>query len=158
MVKPSKLRKGNARTTWTRLEVGPAASLTPADSGDAGAALGAELYVYHTVLGQPRGLVMDHALWGDDQTEGEVASFLKSQGVAYEYIENEEKLLARVVGDLEQGKVIGWHQGRFEWGPRALGNRSILADPRRPEMKDTVNVKIKFREPYRPFAPSVLAD
>ena len=127
-------------------------------AGDAGAALGAALYAYHMVLGRPRGLVMEHAQWGDEQTESEVSSFLNSQGMAYEYIEDEERLFDRVVSDLEQGKVIGWHQGRFEWGPRALGNRSILADPRRPEMKDIVNVKIKFREPYRPFAPSVLAD
>jgi carbamoyltransferase len=72
--------------------------------------------------------------------------------------DNEEALLARVVDLLCEGKVVGWFQGRFEWGPRALGNRSILADPRRPEMKDIVNTKIKFREPYRPFAPSVLVD
>ena len=63
-----------------------------------------------------------------------------------------------MVDRLKSGKVIGWYQGRFEWGPRALGNRSIIADPRNPEMKDIVNAKIKFREPYRPFAPSVLAE
>jgi carbamoyltransferase len=72
--------------------------------------------------------------------------------------DNEEKLIERVVDRLQNGKVIGWFQGRFEWGPRALGNRSILADPRRADMKDLVNVKIKFREPFRPFAPSVLAE
>lgn len=127
-------------------------------AGDAGAALGAALYVYHMVLGQPRKLVMEHAQWGDEQTESEVFSFLNAQGMAYEYFEEEDKLFSRVVRDLEQGKVVGWHQGRFEWGPRALGNRSILADPRRAEMKDIVNVKIKFREPYRPFAPSILVD
>jgi carbamoyltransferase len=67
-------------------------------------------------------------------------------------------VLDRTVEALVNGKVIGWYQGRFEWGPRALGNRSILADPRREEMKDVVNTKIKFREPYRPFAPSILAE
>ena len=66
--------------------------------------------------------------------------------------------MERVVDRLQSGKVIGWCQGRFEWGPRALGNRSIIADPRRPDMKDIVNTKIKFREPYRPFAPSVLVE
>src|SRR6185369_9073217 len=71
---------------------------------------------------------------------------------------DEEAMLARAAELLASGRVLGWHQGRFEWGPRALGQRSILADPRRADMKDTVNVKIKFREPYRPFAPSVLAE
>ena len=127
-------------------------------AGDAGAALGAALYAYHMVMGRPRNLVMDHAQWGDAQQEGQVSSFLNSQGIRYEYFEDEERLLDRVVDDLDRGKVVGWHQGRFEWGPRALGNRSILADPRRVDMKDEINVRIKFREPYRPFAPSVLAD
>ena len=68
------------------------------------------------------------------------------------------RLLDRVADEIAHGKVIGWHQGRFEWGPRALGNRSILADPRRAEMKEIVNTKIKFREPFRPFAPVVLAE
>ena len=72
--------------------------------------------------------------------------------------DDEDRLLARVVDRLQAGKVVGWSQGRFEWGPRALGHRSILADPRRADMKDVVNTKIKFREPFRPFAPSVLAE
>jgi carbamoyltransferase len=76
----------------------------------------------------------------------------------YEQFDQEERLLERVVDRLAEGKVVGWFQGRFEWGPRALGNRSIIADPRKTEMKDIVNVKIKFREPFRPFAPSVLAE
>ena len=127
-------------------------------AGDAGASLGAALYAYHMLLGNSRRLVMEHAQWGDEQLEGEVSYFLNSQGLAHEYIDDEAKLIGRVVDDLERGKVVAWHQGRFEWGPRALGNRSILADPRRADMKDIVNVKIKFREPYRPFAPSILAD
>ena len=127
-------------------------------AGDGGGAIGAALYGYHVVLGKPRSFVMEHAYWGEEQGPGEVEHFLKRKGVTYRRFSDEDKLLAHVVDRLQQGKVIGWSQGRFEWGPRALGNRSILADPRRPEMKDVVNVKIKFREPFRPFAPSVLAE
>jgi len=83
---------------------------------------------------------------------------LKENNIPYELIEDDQKLLERVADSIQNGKVIGWHQGRFEYGPRALGNRSILADPRSHEMKDIVNVKIKFREPFRPFAPSILVD
>jgi len=83
---------------------------------------------------------------------------LTENRIPHRRIENDDHLLAFVVERLMQGKVVGWFQGRFEWGPRALGNRSILADARNPEMKDIVNAKIKFREPYRPFAPSVLAE
>ena len=76
----------------------------------------------------------------------------------YQTYTNEDDLLDAVVEELTAGHVVGWYQGRFEWGPRALGARSIIADPRRTEMKEIVNVKIKFREPFRPFAPSVLAE
>jgi carbamoyltransferase len=101
---------------------------------------------------------MKHAYWGKAYDEQEVDSFLKANGIRHTRLDNEDKLIERVVDAVEHGKVIGWFQGRFEWGPRALGNRSILADPRNPDMKDIVNTKIKFREPFRPFAPSVLAD
>ena len=101
---------------------------------------------------------MRHAYWGQAYSNGKVEGFLKQEGIAYEDVPDEGGLLDRIVEALTEGKVIGWYQGRFEWGPRALGNRSILADPRRAEMKDVVNTKIKFREPYRPFAPSVLAE
>jgi carbamoyltransferase len=127
-------------------------------AGDGGGAVGAALYAYHAVLGKPRRFTMEHAYWGEEHGPAEVERFLKDNGIAHRRFNDEDKLIAFVVDRLEQGKVIGWSQGRFEWGPRALGNRSILADPRRPEMKDVVNVKIKFREPFRPFAPSVLAD
>src|SRR5207302_8090187 len=100
---------------------------------------------------------MDHAYWGKQYTEGEIADFLRSNNIPHRLMKNDDELYDRVVERLTSGKVIGWYQGRFEWGPRALGNRSIIADPRNPEMKDIVNAKIKFREPYRPFAPSVLA-
>ena len=127
-------------------------------AGDGGGALGAALYVHHMVLGQPRGFVMEHAYWGEEHSPGVIEAFLKESGIRCRRFENDEKLLDWVVDQLRDGRVIGWFQGRFEWGPRALGNRSILADPRRPEMKDIVNTKIKFREPYRPFAPSVLVE
>ena len=127
-------------------------------AGDGGGALGAALYAQHALLGQPRRFVMDHAFWGEEYSAGEIHEFLRGSGIRHETFEDEEGLLDRVAGALQEGKVAGWFQGRFEWGPRALGNRSILADPRRPEMKDIVNVKIKFREPYRPFAPSVLVE
>lgn len=127
-------------------------------AGDGGGAIGAALYAYHMVLGQPRTFVMEHAYWGEEHSPDDIETFLKENGIRYERLEDEEKVIERVVDGLQAGKVIGWFQGRFEWGPRALGHRSILADPRRADMKDIVNVKIKFREPFRPFAPSVLAE
>jgi len=127
-------------------------------AGDSGAALGAAFHAYHALVGRPRTFTLEHAYWGKAYGEGEIRSFLDGQNVPYERYEDEAKLEDRVVDDLVAGKVVGWYQGRFEWGPRALGNRSILADPRSEMMKDTVNIKIKFREPFRPFAPVILED
>jgi carbamoyltransferase len=127
-------------------------------AGDSGAALGAILWAYHSVLGKPRSFMLEHAYWGQQFSQGEICSFLREENIAHQQMASEDQLLDQVVERLRQGKVIGWHQGRFEWGPRALGNRSILADPRNPKMKDIVNAKIKFREPYRPFAPSVAVE
>ena len=127
-------------------------------AGDGGGALGAALFAYHMVLGNPRKFLMKHAYWGEEHGNGEIDSFLKENAIPHERIENEGRLIERVADQLSAGKVVGWYQGRFEWGPRALGNRSILADPRRTDMKDIVNTKIKFREPFRPFAPSVLVE
>jgi len=127
-------------------------------AGDGGGALGAALFGYHMVLGKPRKFLMKHAYWGEEHGNGEIDNFLKENAIPHERIENEERLIDRVAYQLSAGKVVGWYQGRFEWGPRALGNRSILADPRRTDMKDMVNTKIKFREPFRPFAPSVLVE
>ena len=138
-------------TPFTELYVQPAA-------GDGGGAVGAALYAQHQLLGQPRRFVMEHAYWGKSYSQGESVDWLRAQNIAHEIVDSEDRMLDRTVESLVGGEVVGWHQGRFEWGPRALGNRSILADPRRAEMKDIVNTKIKFREPYRPFAPSVLAD
>jgi carbamoyltransferase len=140
-------------TPVTDLYVQPAA-------GDSGAALGAALFVHHQILGQPRRFVMRHAYWGESHGPDAVREAVRANGsraIAFDD-DDEDALLDRVVSLLTDGKVIGWAQGAFEWGPRALGHRSILADPRQASMKDVVNTKIKFREPYRPFAPSVLQD
>jgi carbamoyltransferase len=125
-------------------------------AGDSGGALGAALHVYHALLGKPRNFRLEHAYWGKAYSGSEIQSFLDGQNIKYERFSDDDKLQDRVVDDLVGGKVVGWYQGRFEWGPRALGNRSILADPRSEMMKDTVNIKIKFREPFRPFAPVIL--
>src|SRR6185503_6405245 len=127
-------------------------------AGDSGAALGAALVAYHQVLGQPRGFVMQHAAWGEQHAMDAIRAAAAATGVRVEEGPDGPAMLARAAALLASGRVLGWHQGRFEWGPRALGQRSILAAPRRADMKDTVNVKIKFREPYRPFAPSVLQE
>ncbi len=125
-------------------------------AGDGGAALGAALHVYHGLLGKPRRFILEHAYWGKAYPDGEVKVFLDKNNIKYEYFPNDDKLFEILVDNLLEGKILGWFQGRFEWGPRALGNRSILADPRSEQMKDLINVKIKFREPFRPFAPVIL--
>ena len=127
-------------------------------AGDGGGALGAALWAHHVVAGRPRKFEMTHAYWGEEHSNGSVVDYLTSQSVKHQTFDGEDSLCTRVVAALEAGSVVGWMQGRFEWGPRALGNRSILADPRRADMKEIVNTKIKFREPFRPFAPSVLVD
>jgi carbamoyltransferase len=127
-------------------------------AGDGGAALGAALFGYHGILGKPRHFVMKHAYLGEEHGPGKVETFLREANIPYRRREDEEELITDVVDQLLEGRVVGWSQGRFEWGPRALGNRSILADPRCAEMKDIVNTKIKFREPFRPFAPAVLSE
>jgi carbamoyltransferase len=127
-------------------------------AGDGGGALGAALWAYNTLLGKPRSFRMEHAYWGKEYGPNEINDFLKGQNISHRVIQDDTTLFDTVVEKLIQGKVVGWYQGRFEWGPRALGNRSILADARNPHMKDIVNTKIKFREPYRPFAPSILAE
>jgi carbamoyltransferase len=127
-------------------------------AGDGGGALGAALVASHCALGNPRRFVMDHAYWGQGYASDEIHAAITHSGFRYDCIEDESRLIDLTVDHLASAKVVGWFQGRFEWGPRALGNRSILADPRRSEMKDMVNQKIKFREPFRPFAPAVVAE
>ncbi len=127
-------------------------------AGDGGGALGAALHVYHGLIGKPRNFVLEHAFWGKAYSEKEIKTFLDDNNISYKYYQEEKDLLTRVTDDLVNGRVVGLFQGRFEWGPRALGNRSILADPRSEKMKDTVNIKIKFREPFRPFAPVIMEE
>ena len=125
-------------------------------AGDGGGALGAALHFWHTGLNQRKRVVMDHVYWGADFDDNHIASALTASGFSAKQYTNDDELAQAAAERIASGKVIGWFQGRAEWGPRALGNRSILADPRKSEMKDIVNTKIKFREPFRPFAPSVL--
>lgn len=127
-------------------------------AGDSGGALGAALYVYHVVLGRPRQFTMEHAYWGAEYPAGQMVQAIKASGFTYQEFDDDDKLLDQAVDTLLQNKVIAWYRGRFEWGPRALGHRSIIADPRREEMKEIVNTKIKFREPFRPFAPVVMEE
>jgi carbamoyltransferase len=127
-------------------------------AGDSGGAVGAALYVYHVLLGKPRKFIMEHAYWGQAYSAQETKSAIEATGRSYQRIEDPGRRAEMMVEDMLAGKVIGLFQDRFEWGPRALGNRSILADPRRAEMKNIVNARIKFREPFRPFAPVVLEE
>jgi carbamoyltransferase len=133
-------------------------------AGDAGGAVGAAYVVWHR-LGGARSFVMDHAFWGPQFSPAEIARLLAQHsaeiarsGCTIEEIRDEEELCRRAAAAIADGAVLGWFQGRMEWGPRALGNRSILCDPRRADMKAILNAKIKRRESFRPFAPSVLAD
>lgn len=126
-------------------------------AGDAGGAIGVAFYIYNTILQQPRQYVMTNAYLGPEYSAEEIKAILDGYSAQYEALERDQ-LIRRVAELLAQGKIIGWFQGRMEFGPRALGARSILADPRDPKMKDIVNEKIKHREAFRPFAPSVLED
>src|ERR1035437_148250 len=108
---------------------------------------------------------MDHAYWGPQFSSGEIQALLASRsseldeaGCSVESVADEGELCARTAAAIADGKVVGWFQGRMEWGPRALGNRSIVCDPRRANMKDILNLKIKRRESFRPFAPSILRE
>jgi carbamoyltransferase len=131
---------------FERIFIQPAAS-------DAGNALGAALWVWHQRLGRPRGPAMTHAFHGAAWTEREQANALAGQGLEVRTVADPAEEAARLLAD---GRIVGWFQGRAEVGPRALGARSILADPRRAETKDLVNARVKRREAFRPFAPSVL--
>lgn len=126
-------------------------------AGDAGTALGVCYYIYHQLLGQPRVYLLNHAYTGPRFTNGRIATVLDGYGLLYDEL-NDDQLVKRAAEIVAQGNVLGWFQGRMEWGPRALGNRSIIADPRREDMKDILNARIKHREKFRPFAPSILLE
>jgi carbamoyltransferase len=135
-----------------------------AAAGDAGGAIGAAFAVWHK-LGGERSFVMDHAYWGPEFSSNDVAKLLAENrtqiaeaGCTIETISDELALCHRTAAAIADGKVVGWFQGRMEWGPRALGNRSIVCDPRRADMKAILNAKIKRRESFRPFAPSILEE
>jgi carbamoyltransferase len=133
-------------------------------AGDGGGAIGSAFALWHE-LGGARSFVMDHAYWGPQFDSDEIDAFLgvrqseiDAAGCSVETIEDETELCRRTAVAIAGGKVVGWFQGRMEWGPRALGNRSIVCDPRRADMKGILNAKIKHRESFRPFAPSVLEE
>lgn len=165
------------QSRFKRLYVQPAA-------GDAGGAIGAATHVWHQLTRSAVGIqtaptaacalsgdnpsgrhIMDHAYFGPSATEADIASLLKlrtseiaSSGCVIKRVADEAELCRRTAAAIARGNVVGWFQGRMEWGPRALGNRSIVCDPRNPEMKDILNLKIKRRESFRPFAPSILSE
>ena len=133
-------------------------------AGDAGGAIGAAFALWHK-LGGARSFVMDHAYWGPQFSSDDIQALIAARqseihaaGCSVENIADEAELCRRTAAAIADGKVVGWFQGRMEWGPRALGNRSIVCDPRRADMKAILNAKIKRRESFRPFAPSVLEE
>ena len=139
-----------AETPFERTWIQPAA-------GDEGLSLGAALYVWHSVLGNPRNEAMSDAYLGPAFTDAEMEGALVQARLPYRRFDRDD-LIPLVADRLADGAVVGWFQGRMEWGPRALGNRSILAHPGLPDMKDTLNARIKHREWFRPFAPAILVE
>jgi len=138
------------RTRFRRTYIQPAA-------GDEGLAIGAALHTYHSVLKQPRCYELKNSYLGPEFSDSRIQSALQSAGLEYRRLDR-SALLDAVGEQIAQGNVVGWFQGRMEWGPRALGNRSIVAHPGLPNMKDVLNARIKHREWFRPFAPSIMAD
>jgi carbamoyltransferase len=133
-------------------------------AGDAGGAIGAAFSLWYKFSAN-RSFVMDHAYWGPRFGPDDVHALITARqreidaaGCSVETVTDEAELCRRTATAIAEGKVVGWFQGRMEWGPRALGNRSVICDPRRPEMKAILNAKIKRRESFRPFAPSVLEE
>jgi carbamoyltransferase len=132
-------------------------------SGDNGTALGAAYHVWHDVLHGSRGFVMEHGYWGPAHSADDIASAVTAHvgdtdGLVVERLASVDQAAALAARLIADGLIVGWYQGRMEWGARALGNRSIVADPRRADIRDVINVKIKFREKFRPFAPSVAVE
>jgi carbamoyltransferase len=146
------------QTPFEEVYIQPAAA-------DNGTALGSAFYVWHQVLRQPRAFEMTHAYWGPEFSGEEIGKALRGRneelgrgGCRARKIEDTDELCRWTAELIADGKIVGWFQGRMEWGARALGNRSILADPRRSDMREVINTKIKFREKFRPFAPSILEE
>ena len=143
------------QTPFEKVYVHPAA-------GDAGLAVGAAYHVWHQTLARPRTFAMTHAYWGPGYNTEEIRTAINASDVTKGgYILSElpeAELVRQTAAIIAGGKILGWYQGRAEWGPRALGNRSIVADPRRTEMKEILNRRIKHREIFRPFAPSILEE
>lgn len=133
-------------------------------AGDNGTALGAALEAWHQSGARPAGARMEHSYWGTEYTAAEIDAVIRTSQVVdsgrctVSRHDDEETLCRETATRIAAGDIVGWFQGRMEWGARALGNRSILADPRRRDMRDVINQKIKFRERFRPFAPSILAE
>lgn len=136
------------KTPFQNVYVQPAAH-------DAGTAIGAAYFIWNQQLGNPRSFVMTHSYFGPDYSNEDIREVLEENNLRYTEQEEIEKTVAKLVSD---GRVVGWFQGRMEMGPRALGNRTLLADPRNPKIRDILNMKVKHREYFRPFAPSVLVD
>jgi len=137
-------------TPFRRVWIQPAA-------GDSGGALGVAYLIYNTILGNPRSYVMHHAYLGPAYAQDEIDALLARERIPHEKFSRDE-LVRHAARHIAEDKVVGWFQGRMEFGPRALGSRSILANPKNPQMKDIINSKIKFREKFRPFAPAVLLE
>jgi carbamoyltransferase len=129
----------------------------PPCASDSGAPFGSALWHYHQTLGHPRRFELTHSFYGTGYSDAEIIRALQDAGLAYRRM-SEHELMTRVARDLATGKIVGWFQGRSEIGPRALGNRSILADARDAAMQDYINARVKHREPFRPFAPAVLEE
>jgi len=138
-------------TKFKKIFVQPAAS-------DAGGSLGAAFYVYNTILGKKRDCIMDHVFLGPEFSTDEIRHYLKRNKINFKEFKNENRLIKKTAKLILENNITAWFQGRLEWGPRALGNRSILANPCNPDMKDIVNKKVKHREEFRPFAPSILLE
>jgi carbamoyltransferase len=130
----------------------------PAGAADNGTSFGAAFHVWNKHLGKPRGFVQDHAYWGCESSDAECLAAIRAVGLPCESLASDAALVERTVEKILDGKVIGWFQGKMEFGARALGNRSLIADPRRTDMRDIINLRIKFREKFRPFAPSILEE
>jgi len=154
----------NGVANYKILSEGPFENIhIPPSPGDAGSAVGAAQYLYHVYHKNPKDIsdntrsIQENVYVGPSYSDEEIKSFLDSKNIPYESFDD-SKLLQKTAQLIADGNVVGWYQGKMEWGPRALGNRSILADPRRAEMKDILNAKIKHRESFRPFAPSIMEE